>query len=343
MSDSTGNGFPTTNLNVGHIFYDVSERSLWKYIGGDPKLDSSWVLISGVFIDQPDTSLWGEGQIGALWYSLSSGGFNTWDGSSIVPVGSGSGYKVLQENGVNIASRDTLDIVGRGFKLLDTGLKSKLSLLDVSSMCFDYDDFVSGGFNMFQSSGGKLGWFLNSVGSGGFDNTQEIGHPGIMVLLTGTTINSKAFMYIPGTSSNPGSIVFGDNFNVRFLISFSGVGSDVQFRVGLTTNVATFGGGVFIEKLFSDTDVFAVSSDGISILRQMLFTPTANIWYFIGIRKSEGDVVFSVNGNDIVTMNTNLPLDSAALASVVSIENNAAVDRRLFIDYYDIFVTLLSR
>lgn len=36
MADSVGSGFPTTGIQVGHIFCDLDERSLWKYIGGIP-------------------------------------------------------------------------------------------------------------------------------------------------------------------------------------------------------------------------------------------------------------------------------------------------------------------
>lgn len=32
MANSVGKGFPTTNLQVGHIFCDIDDLTLWQYL-----------------------------------------------------------------------------------------------------------------------------------------------------------------------------------------------------------------------------------------------------------------------------------------------------------------------
>jgi hypothetical protein len=84
MADSVGSGFPSTGINKGHTFYDLDEQALWMYIGGIPRLASSWKLISGKFNIQPDTSLWGLDQAGAQWVLVPNKTYYGWDGTQIV-------------------------------------------------------------------------------------------------------------------------------------------------------------------------------------------------------------------------------------------------------------------
>lgn len=84
MADSVGSGFPSTGINKGHIFYDFDESSMWMYLGGIPKLASSWVLLYGRLTTQPDTTLWGVAQAGAMWFL--NGVYYGWDGAAIVEI-----------------------------------------------------------------------------------------------------------------------------------------------------------------------------------------------------------------------------------------------------------------
>jgi len=80
MSNSVGIGFPSTNLQKGHIFHDLDEGATYIFIGGPPRLASSWRLLNGIFTNDPDTSLWGSEQTGATWYNLSRQAMRVWDG-----------------------------------------------------------------------------------------------------------------------------------------------------------------------------------------------------------------------------------------------------------------------
>lgn len=100
MADSVGGGFPTTNIQVGHIFCDRDDLTLWKYLGGDPRLASSWLLFHGQVSQQPDTTLWGTAQAGAVWFNTADRTYYGWNGSQLVPMAwryspSLSNYKIM--------------------------------------------------------------------------------------------------------------------------------------------------------------------------------------------------------------------------------------------------------
>lgn len=89
MTNSVGSGFPSTQLQFGHVFCDIDDKTLWKYIGGPPTLSSSWILIGGSVATQPDTTLWGIAQAGAMWFNSSFSEYYGWDGVQIVPLALG--------------------------------------------------------------------------------------------------------------------------------------------------------------------------------------------------------------------------------------------------------------
>lgn len=86
MANSVGKGFPTTNLQYGHLFADVDDNTLWKFIGGDPRLATSWVLIHGNVNTQPDVASWGLNQAGALWFYQPEKTYYGWNGTELVPI-----------------------------------------------------------------------------------------------------------------------------------------------------------------------------------------------------------------------------------------------------------------
>lgn len=89
MVNSVGSGFPSTQLQFGHVFCDIDDKTLWKYTGGPPTLSSSWLLIGGSVATQPDTTLWGIAQAGAMWFNSSFREYYGWDGVQIVPLALG--------------------------------------------------------------------------------------------------------------------------------------------------------------------------------------------------------------------------------------------------------------
>ena len=102
MADSVGSGFPSTGINKGHTFYDIDEGSTWVYIGGIPRLVSSWRLINGIFVSDPDTSTWGEIQSGATWFNTTELLVKVWNGTAITTVGGGSTSFSALTSGTNV-------------------------------------------------------------------------------------------------------------------------------------------------------------------------------------------------------------------------------------------------
>lgn len=86
MANSTGVGFPTTNLQKGHTFHDLDEGSTYIFIGGDPRLQSSWRLVNGIFSNNPDTAGWGLAQAGATWWNASEAKLKVWTGTTVANV-----------------------------------------------------------------------------------------------------------------------------------------------------------------------------------------------------------------------------------------------------------------
>ena len=146
MANSVGGGFPTTNLQIGHIFCDIDDLTLWKFIGGDPQSVTSWVLINGQVGSHPDTSQWGLAQAGALWFLTSTQSYYGWDGTQIVPM----------------------------------AWRSSPSLYDYRSIMSVWDDFQQG----LVASGtlGKLGWITAGTLSG---LSSELNRPGLVQISTG--------------------------------------------------------------------------------------------------------------------------------------------------------------
>lgn len=167
MADSAGNGFPSTGIEKGHLFYDIGDKTLWEYLGGIPQLASSWKLLNGDVTSQPDTSLWGNNQAGAIWF------FNKlyygWDGVQIIEITNGSGDSSIYNY------RDSMIL---------------------------QDDFISGG----TSSGtvGVLGFILaNGVTT---SVASEVNRPGILRRDTSGVINTITNLVLGGSSGFFGTL-----------------------------------------------------------------------------------------------------------------------------------------
>lgn len=222
MADSIGKGFPTTNLQIGHVFCDIDDFSYWKYLGGPPASVASWVLFQGILPSQPDTSEWGLAQAGAMWFIPSSKTYYGWDGRQIITVafaGGPSEYQALREISVQ-------------------------------------DDFMTGG-----NSGGLIGWLGWASGAGTIVGQQsEDNHPGIFRLSTGTTPGTVARMSLILSSSLflVGNIEL--IFVVRLLDIDAD--STARFGFGGFTGDNPPSDGAYIEKVTSDTEWFAVTRIG---------------------------------------------------------------------------------
>jgi hypothetical protein len=107
MADSVGLSFPTTSIQLGHVFYMTTTQSLWKYIGGPPANASSWVLLNGTFNTQPDVTTWGLAQAGALWYYAPEQMYYGWDGTKVIQLAYAGGEATFNYK-TNIKQSDDL-------------------------------------------------------------------------------------------------------------------------------------------------------------------------------------------------------------------------------------------
>lgn len=201
MADSIGSGFPTTNLNKGHLFFDMDENSLWEYVGGPPIQASSWKLLNGVFEDIPNSiGQWGERQSGALWWSVVQNTVLTWDGAQVVPIGSGGGGGDIEvlNNGVLVGQFSTINVVN--------GTNTTAVVTDLG--------------------GGVAEVRVNASGGSGLS-------PVVLANIDGITVSN-----VPGTYTRVGTVltctVPGNTLQVGHLIRFdatSGAAADGNFEV----------------------------------------------------------------------------------------------------------------
>lgn len=350
MADSIGSGFPNTGINKGHLFFDQDEGALWEYINGPPRIVSSWKLLSGKFNEQPDTSLWGEVQAGATWFLVSDRTPYMWDGTQIVLVGGGSaGYGIFQQNGVSVTQQSILNVVGRNALVDDSGGVTRFRMNDPATMSYVHDDFIGGGQNLgFGGAIGELGWLGGQFGTGVVLIptllVADISHPGVRRLSTGAAGGSTVSIALPNTASF-NNVLVDAMFDTQWIINLRD--SDVNTRVvyGLLPGGApTALDGVRIEKGFVDTDWFAFCGDSIGVTRISLGAVVVGAWEKFRIRRVDTITIgFTRNAQAEILISTNLPASGVGLGFVCYIENNAAADKNLDVDYFDILVTGLVR
>jgi len=81
MADSIGGGFPRSNIQYGHLHYTHETKTLWMYIGDDPRSSASWVSI---FSQHPlDETRLTENQRGSVWLA-NDGTLKRWTGTKSV-------------------------------------------------------------------------------------------------------------------------------------------------------------------------------------------------------------------------------------------------------------------
>lgn len=218
MADSVGKGFPTTSLQRGHIFCDLDDMSYWKYISGDPRLVSSWVLVNGVLQTQPDTSLWGVNQAGAMWFYAPEQSYYGWDGSALVMI----------------------------------AFTGNENLYRYQNTIMLQDDFSFGG----NASGvaGNLGWTLGAGTIIG--QSSEANAPGIFRLGTTAVINTVGRLLFNGTFNL--FLTFPQAYCSICRLNNNDTDTTARIGYLNLTNANPPDHGAYFEKLTTDTNWFCV-------------------------------------------------------------------------------------
>jgi len=290
MANSVGKGFPTTNLQVGHVFCDVDDATLWQFLGGIPTSVASWILIGGCVNEQPDTSQWGLAQAGAVWFHTAYREYYGWNGSTITPLAIGQGI-----NAYNFRRRVVYQ-----------------------------DDFIGGSQTAgFIGAIGFNGTGTLTVRSG------EAERPGIFRIDTGAVSGTAARLILLQTSfafsaiedhsllwvARPNNI--DGNTSLRFGCGNSGVGNPP-------------GDGFYFEKLDGDTTWFTVTRASSVETRVNTNIPITISFADFLYRRTATKVEFYINGTLVNTHTTTLTtvpvtplafvINSAAAAKTADID-----------------------
>lgn len=82
MPESYGSSFPTVGIQQG-VRHVHTNGLIYRYLGGDPSNEVNWIVDGGNTSTDPDTSLWGTAQTGAIWYNTTEKQTKIFDGSNI--------------------------------------------------------------------------------------------------------------------------------------------------------------------------------------------------------------------------------------------------------------------
>lgn len=303
MANSTGVGFPTTNLQKGHTFHDLDDGSTYIFIGGDPRLQSSWRLVNGVFGSQPDTSQWGLQQAGATWFLTSDKSYYGWDGTKIIQLANNAEYASIYNS--------------------------------TTSMIFQ-EDFISGPLTTGQI--GLMGW--QAVGGSSLLLTSEANHPGIFQRNTSAVANTVTTLshYFGIATAWEAT-----TYEVRWIVRPNNTDANATWRFGsmssFVSNPPAF--GVYFEKIGAETNWFTVSR--VSAVQERQDTGIAIVegaWYNFRVVVTALSVKFYLNHVLVATHTTNIPTFGQAAVQGV---NLAAEAKTVDIDFCEVIVTGMNR
>lgn len=307
MANSLGKGFPTTNLQIGHIFTDLDENAYWKYIGGQPQLTSSWLLLNGTFSTQPDTSSWGINQAGAIWFYTPERTYFGWD----------------------------------GFQIIRIAFRGGESFFNYKRVYAIQDDFLMG--RNASALVGNIGWTSGAGSSTVIGQPSEENAPGIFQLTTTTTINTVARLTFNGAFV----MFLSDQMELVSIQRVNNNDSDTTIRIGYgnSTNGNPPNHGIYFEKLTGDTNWFCVTRSG-AVETRTDSGVAVNTSSFVKLKieslASSQSVVFSIDGNVVATHTTDIPL-STQLSPFYQIINSVAAAKTMDIDYFHLIQDNLVR
>ena len=303
MANSTGVGFPTTNLQKGHTFHDLDDGSTYIFIGGDPRLQSSWRLVNGIFNTQPDTTLWGLAQAGATWFFAPEKAYYGWDGSQAVQLSNGAEFASIYNS--------------------------------TNSMIFQ-EDFISGPLTTGQI--GVMGW--QAVGGSSLLLTSEANHPGIFQRNTSASANTLTTLshyFGIATAWEAAS------YDVRWIVRPNNADANVTWRIGsmssFVSNPPAF--GVYFEKIGAETNWFTVSRLSAVQERQDTGVPIVEgAWYNLRVVVTPLTAKFYLNHVLVATHTTNIPIFGQAAVQGI---NLAAEAKTIDSDFCEVIITGMNR
>ena len=226
--------------------------------------------------------------------------------------------------------------------------KLAIDTLSAGSSLAVFDHFMSG--NTDSDEIGALGWRLSKSGAGNdLDVTAVGGHPGIIVLSSGTANSGRVAIHLGG-DSQPGTMIIGGAADISFeaLIHYEtsiGVTDLEMTQIGLGVEVGDTGellNGVYIRFNPAVSNAFTIVSASSGVRTESTGTTTVLIhtWYRVGFVISDPSgspsIQMYVNGTaEGSPITTNIPVVSLAPMAKIDAAGGA-VSPQLYVDYFQI-------
>jgi hypothetical protein len=203
------------------------------------------------------------------------------------------------------------------------------------------DEFMSG--TTEDGEAGSLGWSLTN---GNADYTTIVAdHPGILERGTGAVANTLAYTYTPpGLFTASRGFLPNEYFDSVWIALAVQTDTDTAMRIG---HLSAGGGnppadGLYFEKLFADTNWFAVSRAANVQTRYNTTIAVDTNWHRFEIRRSaSGAIEFLIDGTVRATATATIP--TVNIGHAWQIENDSAVDKLIRMDYFAFRLPIFGR
>lgn len=305
MADTVGGGFPTSGVQKGSTFFDIDDSTTWIYLGGPPRLVSSWKLLNGIFTTNPDTTLWGQPQRGAIWWNSSEGKLQTWNGTSIQDL-----------------------IVYPMFYRYPTNIDLQ-------------DDFVTGATT--QGTIGVYSWFSSGGTSTLLNVSNSSGRPGVLQRITGAVANTVASLLLSGQQGVfPLTCVIDLLWVCRASQVDTDTVFRIGMCNTATLNPIT-GSAAFFEKLGPDTNWFATCYAGGVATRidTGIAVDLGFHEFLIRVRENGTIYTFFIDNVLVGTMTVGIPV--VPMQPATQVINLVGVSKTFDHDYFEMHVSNIIR
>jgi hypothetical protein len=205
---------------------------------------------------------------------------------------------------------------------------------------FVKDDFAVG----LLASPGELSWSV----SGGTNNnpyaiiTPPAGRPGI--LRRSTSASAGTYAYTRLVNSAAGMFFPAAMFDMLWIFALAQTDTDTGVRIGMGSDPTANppANGIYLEKLYADTQWFAVTRASAAQTRSAAVATCDTNYHKVRIRRIDASTIgFTFDGGAEITQTLTIP--TAALVPVAAIVNQSAVDKSLDIDFFSLRITGLNR
>lgn len=197
---------------------------------------------------------------------------------------------------------------------------------------FIEDDFMSGGGT--SGTTGALGWTL-ATGTASHVGGSVDGHPGVITRGTGAAV-AIASTYLAFTTL----LVQTWPFDMIFITKYNQVDADTGGRVGMmvSTTVPPIA-GFYFEKLFADTNWFAVSRNPSNESRIDTGISFTTDWMKFRIISTGLSAAYYINDTLVAQHENATYLPDRKMSPSHQVSSNAAADKTADIDYFQLLVT----